>query len=452
MFEPGAGEAGRRPTVRKALKVAKREYLAQVKTKGFVIGLLVAPVFMGGSGIAFALLEDKVDTRDKRIAVVDHSGLVADVITGAAQAYNGSVVYDEESGKKLRPEYHVEVIDHADRDMDELRLELSDRIRDNDLHGFVVISDGILHRGADSQPDSIAYFAESAAIDPIRGWLGSAINNHLRRLRVVEAGLDESSFGDLFDWADPIPLGLVTADVETGEIEAARRTSELDAILLPIVMMMMLFLMMMMGAMPQLQAVMEEKSMRIAEVIIGSVRPFDFMMGKLIGGVSVSLTAAAFYVSVAVVGLPRLGAGDYVPWSLLPWFFVYVILAILMYGALLAALGSACNDLAEAQSITFPAMIPMMLPMFIAMPVIQNPESGFATAVSLFPPFTPLMMMLRQATPGGVPGWQPWVGLVGTILFTLFLIWAGGRVFRVAILMQGTPPKFKNLVRWAIRG
>ena len=63
-----------------------------------------------------------------------------------------------------------------------------------------------------------------------------------------------------------------------------------------------------------------------------------------------------------------------------------------------------------------------------------------------------IMMMMRQATPGGVPGWQPWVGLAGTILFTLFLIWAGGRVFRVAILMQGTPPKFKNLVRWAIRG
>ena len=203
---------------------------------------------------------------------------------------------------------------------------------------------------------------------------------------------------------------------------------------------------------PVMQAVMEEKSMRIAEVIIGSVKPFDFMMGKLIGGVSVSLTAAGFYVLVAVIGLPQLGVGEYIPYHLLPWFFAYVIISIFMYGALLAALGSACNDLAEAQSITFPAMIPMMLPIFIAMPVIQNPESGFATAVSLFPPFTPLLMMMRQATPGGIPAWQPWVGLVGAILFTIFLIWIGGRIFRVAILLQGTPPKLKHFVRWAIRG
>ncbi len=436
----------------KAFKVAKREYLAQVRTKGFVIGLLVAPIFMSGSGIAFALLEDKVDTRDKRIAVVDYSGLVNEVVLEAAEAYNGSVVYEEDTGRKVRPAHLIEIVDPGDRDPSELNLELSDRIRNDELHGFVVISEGILHQWADGQPDSIAYFAESAALDPVRNWLGNAINNHLRRMRVVEAGIDEETFGDLFDWVNPIALGLVTEDVETGEIGGAQRTSELDAILVPIIMMMLLFLMMMMGAMPQLQAVMEEKSMRIAEVIIGSVKPFEFMMGKLIGGVSVSLTAAGFYVLVAVIGLPQLGAGDYIPWHLLPWFFVYIIISIFMYGALLAALGSACNDLAEAQSITFPAMIPMMLPLFIMMPVIQNPESGFATGASLFPPFTPLLMMMRQATPGGIPAWQPWVGLIGSVLFTLLLIWIGGRVFRVAILLQGTPPKLKHFIRWAVRG
>jgi ABC-type Na+ efflux pump permease subunit len=436
----------------KAFKVAKREYLAQVRTKGFVIGLLVAPIFMSGSGIAIALLEDKVDTRDRQIAVVDYSGLIDEVVVEAAEAYNETAVYDEETGRKIRPAYLIEIVEPGERDPDELSLELSNRIRRDDLHGFVVVSEGILHQWADGQPDSIAYYAESAALDPVRNWLGNTINNHLRRERAVEAGIDEAAFGDLFDWVNPLALGLVTEDIETGEIAGARRTSELDAILIPVVMLMLLFLMMMMGAMPQLQAVMEEKSMRIAEVIIGSVRPFDFMMGKLIGGVSVSLTAAAFYVLVAVVGMPQLGVGDYIPWHLLPWFFAYVIISIFMYGALLAALGSACNDLAEAQSITFPAMIPMILPMFIAMPITQNPESGFATAVSLFPPFTPLIMMMRQATPGGVPAWQPWVGLVGAILFTIFLIWVGGRIFRVAILLQGTPPKLKNFIRWAFRG
>ena len=194
----------------KAFKVAKREYLAQVRTKGFVIGLLVAPIFMSGSGIAFALLEDKVDTRDKRIAVVDYSGLVNEVVLEAAEAYNGSVVYEEDTGRKVRPAHLIEIVDPGDRDPSELNLELSDRIRNDELHGFVVISEGILHQWADGQPDSIAYFAESAALDPVRNWLGNAINNHLRRMRVVEAGIDEETFGDLFDWVNPIALGLPT--------------------------------------------------------------------------------------------------------------------------------------------------------------------------------------------------------------------------------------------------
>lgn len=436
----------------KAFKVAKREYLAQVKTKGFVIGLLIAPLFMGGSGIAFALLRNKVDTRDKKIAIVDYSGIVADAVVESARAYNEAVVYDDETGKKMRPAYLIEVVEPGDRDLKQLQLELSDRVRADDLHAFVVVSEGVLHQWADGEPDSIAYYSERGALDETRNWIANPINNHLRRLRIIEAGIDESSFGDIFDWANPIPLGLVSADVETGEISGAQRTSEAEAILVPVAMMMMLFLMMMWGAMPQLQAVMEEKSQRIAEVIIGSVRPFDFMMGKLLGGISVSLTAAGFYVLVAVIGLPQIGLGEYIPYNLLPWFFLYIIIAIFMYGALLASLGSACNDLSEAQSLTFPAMIPMMIPMFIMMPVIQHPESGFATAVSLFPPFTPLLMMLRQSTAGGIPSWQPWAGLVGAVLFTAFLIWVGGRVFRVAILMQGTPPKFKNIMRWAIRG
>lgn len=434
----------------KAFKIAKREYLAQVKTKGFVIGLLVAPLFMGGSGIAYALLHDKVDTRDKKIAVVDYSGVAIDVVTAAAQARNEAAVYDEETGKKVRPAYLIEVIDTGETDLHQLRLELSDRVRADDLHAFVVVTEGILHRRAGQ--DSIAYYSEAAAIDEIRGWIDSVINNHLRRLRLIETGLDEASFGDLFDWSSTIPMGLVSMDTETGEIGEARQSTEIGVIMLPLAMMMLVFMMIMWGAMPQLQAVMEEKSQRIAEVIIGSVKPFHFMLGKIMGGVGVSLTAATFYVIVAIIGLRWLEVGELIPYHLLPWFFAYIIIAIFMYGSLLAALGSTCNDLAEAQSITFPALIPMMIPMFIMMPVIQSPESSFSTGVSLFPPFTPLLMLLRQATPGGVPAWQPWVGLAGSILFTILLIWIGGRIFRVAILIQGTPPKFKNLLRWAVRG
>jgi ABC-2 type transport system permease protein len=216
--------------------------------------------------------------------------------------------------------------------------------------------------------------------------------------------------------------------------------------------MMLMFLMVMMGAAPLLNSVMEEKSQRIAEVMLGSVRPFEFMMGKLIGSVSISLTAAAVYLVIGIAVVSRLEMGQYVPVDVLPWFFVYVVAAVFMIGALQAALGSACNDASEAQSLAFPAMVPIMIPMFVMMPVLMQPQSAFSTGLSLFPLFTPFLMLLRQSTEAGVPVWQPWVGLTGVVLVTALFVWVGGRVFRVGLLMQGTPPKFSSIMRWAVRG
>jgi len=96
--------------------------------------------------------------------------------------------------------------------------------------------------------------------------------------------------------------------------------------------------------------------------------------------------------------------------------------------------------------------LPALIPMLIYFPVVKEPLSGFATTMSLIPIFTPLLMVLRLATPESIPAWQPYAGLVGVLLTTLFFVWAGGRIFRVAILTQGTPPKLSNMVRWALKG
>ena len=85
-------------------------------------------------------------------------------------------------------------------------------------------------------------------------------------------------------------------------------------------------------------------------------------------------------------------------------------------------------------------------------PILQRPNSILATVMSLFPPFTPMLMLLRQAMPSGVPAWQPWVGLVGVIAGALAITWGAARIFRVGILMQGKPPKLAELLRWALRG
>jgi len=228
--------------------------------------------------------------------------------------------------------------------------------------------------------------------------------------------------------------------------------SEVEAIAAPLVLPMLMFLMIMMGAVPLLNAVVEEKSQRIAEVVLGSAEPSQFMAGKVVGGVGVSLTGSAVYIVGGIIALRQLGLSEYVPYRILPWFVAYMLMAIVMLGSVYLAFGSACNDAQEAQSLMLPAMLPVMVPMFVMVPVLREPDSLFATLLSLVPPFTPMLMLIRMAVREGVPIWQQILGLGGMIAAAALAVWAAGRIFRVAILMQGVPPKMGNLFRWAFRG
>jgi len=438
--------------MRRILRIARREYTVAVRTKGFIVALVLVPFLMGGSTLVLMLTKDRVDTTDQVLAVVDHSGVVADGLVKAAEERNTTSIFDEETGKRNKPAYVIEVVEPNTADPVALRLELSDRVRRDEIRAFLEIGPEVVHPGEDRDACRLAYHSKNAAMDDMRRWLGWPVNTQLRRVRIKEAGVDEALAGDILTYLAVRGHGLASMDEKTGQVQAARRSNEGEAVGIPVIMAMLMFMMIMMGAMPLLHAVMEEKNHRIAEVILATVKPFHFMVGKIIGGVGVSLTASAVYVVGAIVLINYYDLGEFIPYHLLPWFFTYMVVAIVMMGAIFASLGAACNDPKDAQSLTLPAMIPIMIPMFVLFPVIREPDGTLATVGSLIPIFTPMLMLLRQATPVGVPGWQPWAGLALVLAFTLFTVWAGGRVFRVGILMQGTPPKLSNLVRWIAHG
>ncbi|MFA6352386.1 MAG: ABC transporter permease, partial [Bacteroidales bacterium] len=152
-----------------------------------------------------------------------------------------------------------------------------------------------------------------------------------------------------------------------------------------------------------------------------------------------------------ILMMNRFEMADLIPYSILPWFFIYMLLHIIMVGSAFAGLGAICNDSKDAQAIQFPAMLPLILPMFMVMPVIQNPLGGLATWASLFPPFTPMLMLIRQATQVTIPVWQLVVGLVGVVLFTILSVWIGGRLFRANIIIHGRRPRFGVLLRQVFR-
>jgi len=446
----------------KTMTIAGREYVAAVRTKAFIISVVLMPVLMGGSILVQGMMRDKRDVNDQRFAVLDHSGQFGDFLKDKVDAYNETGIFrtDQETGEKtqVRPRYQIEVIAPDDNSIAEQRLTLSDRVRNKELQAFVEIGANVVDpqtpEGAATIPDSerIRYYAENAALDDLKDWVAPVINERLRNLRIAKTKVDSEALAYVIKYMPVEALGLATRDAATGGVKEATKSNPMLAIFVPMGVMMMMFMLVMMGAAPLVNSVLEEKMQRIAEVLLGSVTPFQLMMGKLLGTVGVSLTVLGVYVIGAGVAIDRGGYSDFVPYEVLPWFLAYQIGAILMFGALFVALGSACNDMKEAQSLMMPVWMLLMVPMFVWLQVVKEPLSGFATGLSLVPPWTPMLMVIRQSTPVQIPAWQPWAGLAGVILVTLLCVFIAGRIFRVGILLQGNPPKVLDMLRWAVRG
>jgi ABC-2 type transport system permease protein len=135
------------------------------------------------------------------------------------------------------------------------------------------------------------------------------------------------------------------------------------------------------------------------------------------------------------------------------WFLVYLVLAVFMFGSLFIAVGAACTDLKETQSLLLPVMLLAVFPLFFLQQIIQEPDGALATGLSFFPFATPSLMVARIAIPPGVPDWwQPFLGVAGVLVTTLFCVWVAGRIFRVGLLMQGKGASFSEIVKWAWKG
>jgi len=207
-----------------------------------------------------------------------------------------------------------------------------------------------------------------------------------------------------------------------------------------------------MGASPMLGAVTHDKTQRVVEMLLGAATPMELMAGKVAAATAVSLTSSAFYVVGGFFVLQGYGLAGLLSPSLFVWFYVYLLADMIMLCALAAALGALASAPQDAQHLAMVVIAPVVLPLFVIVAVMSRPNSVLATAMSLFPLFTPVLMLVRQAMPEGVPAWQPWAGLAGISVTVPLIVWAAARIFRIGIMLQGKPPKGREVLRWAIRG
>ena len=207
-----------------------------------------------------------------------------------------------------------------------------------------------------------------------------------------------------------------------------------------------------------MNGVLEEKNTRIVEVLIATVRPLELMVGKLAGIGAAGLTQLAVWmVAMFVLSAPGLlgalalgGGGFQIPPVTAPLvvhFLLLFLLGFFLFSSLYAAIGAATNNAQEAQQFAG-IVIPFLVgPVLFMMPVINDPDSTLSTVLSLLPPFTPLLMMLRIAVKMP-PLWQILAGYVLTAAFVAGLVWLCARIYRVGILMYGKKPTFAELGRW----
>jgi ABC-2 type transport system permease protein len=451
----------------KVLTIAKRDYIATVRTKAFVFGLVVAPVLFGGGSIAMSFFTGKPELKDRHVAIIDHTGVVGELVVSAAREKNGRELFDKKTHQQIAPRYILEIgapaVPAGTKASEEL-LALSDRVRRKELVAFLEIGKDVLHPpkpAEDSTQEtskktdpntSVSYYTNAGGIDEIRIWLNGPISDGIRMARLAELGIDVKRNKDLTASIPIEGLSLVERDVKTGEVHEARKRSELEGFLVPFGLAMILAMIVMVGSAPMLQNVTQDKSQRIVETLLGAATPFELMTGKVLGSVGVSLTSSLLYVLGGALAVNVMGVAGMLPLTIIPWFYIYLLADVVMLCSFAAALGACCSTPQDAQNLAVVLLLPCILPMFMLVTVLRQPNGVLATVMSLIPPFTPILMLLRQAMPNGVPAWQPWVGLVCVLAFAVGTVWAASRIFRVAILMQGKPPHLAEMVRWAMKG
>lgn len=435
--------------------VARREYRTTVRTKAFVIAIVLMPIFMLGGFAVQKLTEDSIDVDAKRVAVLDPTGKVCDLLVSASEARNQRKtteygILDPETGQPVKPKYDFVKVPVETDARDAQRAELSDQIRKKEYFAFIEVTGDVF---ADTEgKEHIKYYSNEPTYDDLRRWLSYVVDEQVRSERFAAAGLDREVVGKAMRAVDLENLGLFERDAKTGAIKQAEKVNRAATFLVPIAILMLMWMALMMTTQPILNGVIEEKMQKISEVLLGSVRPFDLMMGKLVGFVGVAVTLTGIYAIGGWTVANHYEHADLIPMHLLGWLGLFMALAIFMFGSMFLAAGSCCNDLREAQNLVMPIWLLLLIPMFTFGTVLQHPSSSFSVWLSLFPPATPMLMMVRLSMAPIVPMWQIGVGILGTIVMTLICVWAAGRVFRIGLLMQGKPPKPMEIVKWVVRG
>ena len=318
-------------------------------------------------------------------------------------------------------------------------------------------------------PSGISFYAKtSPGVTLVRGFERD-IESQIREKKLTLAGLTE-------DQLDQLKTEVSIASFNISESGDEKKSDANSTFWISYVMGFLIYIFLFAYGSQVMQGVIEEKSSKIVEVIVSTVRPFQMMVGKVIGVASVGIVQLIIWialmsifwtVSISLFGIsPPSGGGDAAAqmaeansneffkvftqanWiQIIPLFFFYFIGGYLLYGALFAAVGSAVDTPADAQQFMMPIMLPIIISLMgLFMFVFEEPDGGPSFWLSIIPFTSPIVMMGRIGF--GVPAWEIALSVVLLIGGFIFTLWLAGRIYRIGILMHGAKVNYKVLAKW----
>lgn len=426
--------------------ITQREYLTRVLNKTFILTTLLTPLGFLVFFIVLGFIMNTGSDKVKTIVVSDTVGLLDESLSG-----RDNLIFTFE-----------------DTPMD----SLISKYKEGNIYGILEVT---------TTPDtmqkkySVTYYSdEQLGIDELFS-IEKAIAQKVRNYKLKAQNLDANVIAGL-DTDVTIEPKTITKDKNITSL-----TSVISSVIGGIVGYALFIIIIMYGS-QVMRSVMEEKINRIVEVLISSVKPFELMMGKVMGVGLVGLTqigvwvllipilfiAGTFFFGIDMESLNTINTQ--VPanemlnekdkiiqilaelksfnwWKIIPLTLYYFFLGYFAYSALFAAVGSAVGeDINEAQSLTLPIMMPLIFAVYIGFSAVQAPDSSLAVYSSMIPLLSSIVMPVRL--PFDPPLWQIITSMVLLLVFTIFLVWMAGRIYRVGILMYGKKASFKELGKW----
>jgi len=432
--------------------VLTREYSTRVRKKSFIIMTILMPALMAAMFILPAYFMSQDDTKIRTIAVYDGSTILL-----------GQLESNDYTKYKFIPE-------------DEYN-KIKDNLKATDFYAMLVIQPNVLNT------KTVQLISTSNIPFDLKNQIQNKIRTVIEKEKMAEV-IKQTAIPDLEARIAATKTSISVNTIKLGEGGEAKKSSTEIGMILGYIFGFMIYMFILLYGQMVMQGVMEEKQSRIVEVIISSVKPFELMMGKIIGIAMVGLTQLAIWIilGIAIIAgakgmmpgaqhagtaqeimaqaqvanqtpaqldkmqdiLSMLGSVNFP--LIIGCFIFFFIGGYLLYSSMFAAVGSAVDAMEDAQQFMMPIMMPIILAILVMMSAIKNPEGSTAFWFSIVPFTSPVVMMAR--IPFGVPAWQLALSMLVLVITFVGMVWAAGKIYRTGILMYGKKASWKELGKW----